>query len=192
MQIVVVKGRSGERDRMWVTRSDGSSAQVPINMAHDLPHLVVESIFGLRFGFWGLIDAGAFTAEIEASHARDPKRVKDGRSGVLMGRARQSPLASDDPLVTEHEAELMAAKALTNIFRTPDGGPATAAELRVRLADASSVNAVVRAAVEDATDERVAEIRDGLAEYAAAWAHIPSGGRLHLTWPIGKPAVTAP
>src|SRR5438270_5597791 len=119
MDIVVIKGTTpGERERMWVTRSDGSTDQVPINMVHDLPHLVVESALGLRFGFWGLINEGAFACEIRASHGRDAGRIKAGRSGVLMGRPHQSPLADEavDPLVVEHEEELIAAKALTNAF----------------------------------------------------------------------------
>jgi len=79
MHIVVVKGEAGERERMWVTRTDGSTAQVPINMNHDLPHLVIESAFGLEYGFWGLIDAGAFVGEIHASRARSDRRARDGR-----------------------------------------------------------------------------------------------------------------
>jgi hypothetical protein len=142
-------------------------------------------VFGLRFGFWGLIDAGAFSAEIEASHARDAKRVKDGRAGVLMGRARQSPLASNDALVTEHEGELIAAKALTNVFRAPDGGPATAAEMRNSLADAAAANDVVRRVLVTVTDSQVAAVRAGLADYASAWSGVRPGGQMGLTWPIG-------
>jgi hypothetical protein len=179
MDIVVVKASApGERDRMWVTRSDGSTAQVPINMVHDLPHLIVESFFGLEFGFWGLIDAGAFSREIEASHARDAKRVKAGRSGVLMGRARQSPLADEDidPLVAEHEEELLAAKALTNAFRGPGS-------VRERLNRSAETNAIVREKIASLDDESIEHIRMALAHADREWQAIPPGGRIELRWP---------
>jgi hypothetical protein len=61
----------GERDRIYVTRSDGSRTSWPFptygdGLPHDLVHLVVESAFGLAGGFWGRVDAGA-----------DPKRITD-------------------------------------------------------------------------------------------------------------------
>jgi hypothetical protein len=184
MDIVVIKGRAtGERERMWVTRSDGTTDQVPINMVHDLPHLIVESAFGLRFGFWGLIDAGAFAREIQASQAREPKRVKAGRSGVLMGRARQSPLAAEeiDSFVAQHEDELIAAKALTNAFRGP--GHETSVAIRKRLGAPAQQNAIVReklATLDDATIER---IRRDLSDADRAWWSVPPGGKIELRWP---------
>jgi hypothetical protein len=178
MDIVVVKGRPGERDRMWVTRSDGSTDQVPINMVHDLPHLVVESYFGLRFGFWGLIDAGAFSREISASRARDAKRVKAGRHGVLMGRAKQSPLADEalDPLVAEHEEELIAAKALTNAFRGPG-------DVREQLSASAERNAIVREKIAALDDAGIEQIKQALREAELQWRAVPPGGRFEARWP---------
>src|SRR5262245_15116764 len=54
----------GERDRVYVTRSDGSQVSWAFPsyggaLPHDLVHLVVESAFGLSQGFWGRVDAGA-------------------------------------------------------------------------------------------------------------------------------------
>jgi len=185
VNIVVVKGRPGERDRMWVTRSDGSTDQVPINMVHDLPHLVVESAFGLEFGFWGLIDAGAFSREIEASHARDAKRSEAGRHGILMGRAAQSPLADEqlDPLVAEHEEELIAAKALTNAFRGPG-------DVREQLAAAAAGNEIVREKIATLDDETIDRIRSELREAEAEWRAVPAGGRLELRWPTSRPSAS--
>jgi hypothetical protein len=186
MEIVVVKGEAGERERMWVTRTDGSTDQVPINMVHDLPHLVVESAFGLRFGFWGLIDAGAFGAEIRAARARDDTRAKDGRSGILMGRPHQSPVAQReglDELVVEHADELIAGKALTNAFRGPSNTPA---DVRARLAPAAAASAVVRAAFDDLSDERIEQIAAALAEHDNRWAALPPGGKMQLRWPLAQ------
>lgn len=185
MDIVVVKGHPGERDRMWVTRSDGSTDQVPINMVHDLPHLTVESFFGLQFGFWGLIDAGAFAREIDASHARDAKRIKAGRSGVLMGRAKQSPLADEevDALVAEHEEELIAAKALTNAFRGPGS-------IRDRLERSAEGNAIVRQKIATLDDETIERIRADLINADREWRAVPPGGRLELRWPTSRPSAS--
>lgn len=53
----------GQRDRIYVRRSDGSETSWAFpsygaGLPHDLVHLVVESAFGLRRGFWGRVDAG--------------------------------------------------------------------------------------------------------------------------------------
>jgi len=185
MDIVVIKGSTpDERDRMWVTRSDGSTDQVPINMVHDLPHLVVESALGLRFGFWGLIDAGAFAREISASHGRDAGRVKAGRSGVLMGRPHHSPLADEavDALVVEHEEELIAAKALTNAFRFQARQSPQA--VRDRLATAAMANAIVRAKLAILDDATIEDMQGALADADREWASVPPGGRIGLRWPL--------
>lgn len=65
----------GERDRVYVVRSDGSEVHwafptygdVP---PHDLVHLVVEAAFGLAQGFWGRVDAGVDPAAIMADANR--------------------------------------------------------------------------------------------------------------------------
>ncbi len=60
---------AGEADRIYVKRSDGTEtwwtfpsfgSEVP----HDLVHLVVESKFGIRDGFWGRVDAGVDPLEV--------------------------------------------------------------------------------------------------------------------------------
>jgi hypothetical protein len=49
---------AGERDRVYVRRSDGSEVSWAFpsygaGLPHDLAHLVDEARFGLRSGFWG-------------------------------------------------------------------------------------------------------------------------------------------
>lgn len=65
----------GERDRIYVTRSDGSELSWAFPSygdapPHDLVHLVVESAFGLARGFWGRVDAGADPGRIQAEANR--------------------------------------------------------------------------------------------------------------------------
>ncbi|MDQ3570648.1 MAG: hypothetical protein M3450_12995 [Actinomycetota bacterium] len=55
--------RRGSRDRVYVTRADGTSTSWHFpsygdGLPHDLCHLVVEDELGLTDGFWGLIDQG--------------------------------------------------------------------------------------------------------------------------------------
>lgn len=55
--------RRGGRDRVYVTRADGTSTGWDFPsygdwLPHDLCHLVVEEELGLTDGFWGLVDLG--------------------------------------------------------------------------------------------------------------------------------------
>ena len=65
----------GQRDRIYVHRSDGSEASWEFPTfgdapPHDLVHLIVEAAFGLRRGFWGLVDSGVDPARINAAANR--------------------------------------------------------------------------------------------------------------------------
>jgi hypothetical protein len=65
----------GERDRIYVVRSDGSEVNWAFPnygeaLPHDLIHLVVEAAFGLRQGFWGRVDAGVDPGAIMADANR--------------------------------------------------------------------------------------------------------------------------
>jgi len=59
----------GERDKVYVRRSDGSETSWVFptfgdGLPHDLVHLVVERDFGVRDGFWGRVDRGVDPAKI--------------------------------------------------------------------------------------------------------------------------------
>ena len=54
---------AGEKDRVYVRRSDGSETSWTFptfgnEVPHDMVHLVVEKHFRLRQGFWGRVDRG--------------------------------------------------------------------------------------------------------------------------------------
>jgi hypothetical protein len=60
---------AGERDKVYVRRSDGSETSWVFptfgdGLPHDLVHLVVERDFGVRDGFWGRVDRGIDPAKI--------------------------------------------------------------------------------------------------------------------------------
>ncbi len=69
--ITIVKGETPAGDRTWMTMPDGSTRRVAVHVIHDLPHLVVESLFGLDDGLWGVLARGGFAAANKASACRD-------------------------------------------------------------------------------------------------------------------------
>lgn len=91
---------AGDRDRVYVTRSDGTelSWSFPTygdRIPHDLVHLVVEARFGLRSGFWGRVDGGT-----------DPARI-NAEANRVGGKDKYASFGSD-------RAELLMAEALAN------------------------------------------------------------------------------
>jgi len=53
MEVTLVKAaRPGDRDRAYLTVG-GVNRRGPVHVVHDLPHLVVESLFAITDGLWG-------------------------------------------------------------------------------------------------------------------------------------------
>jgi hypothetical protein len=89
MEITLVKaGGPGERDRAYLD-VDGVVRRGPVSVVHDLPHLVVESLFGIDDGLRGELAAGSHAAPGQAMTARDPERQKLGR--IVSGAAAGAP-----------------------------------------------------------------------------------------------------
>ena len=90
----------GDRDRIYVVRSDGSEVNWAFpsygdSLPHDLIHLVVEAAFGLAQGFWGRVDAGADPAAITADANRRGGRNKYSGFGTALSElqlAKRSPI----------------------------------------------------------------------------------------------------
>ena len=150
----------GEADRLYVKRSDGTEAHwsAPTYgdaLPHDLVHLVVESAFDLRRGFWGRVDEGV-----------DPKIVSDqaNRKG---GADKYAAYGSD-------QAELVLAEALATApwaeERVDDGIAEAFARMR-----ASGPPVQVSA-------ERVREVRGVLAALTTRWRDLRPKGALNLTF----------
>ena len=79
-EITLVKGETSALDRTWMSMPDGSTRQVAVHVVHDLPHLVVESLFGIEDGLWGVLARGGFSAANLArtrSRSRRPRLVTD-------------------------------------------------------------------------------------------------------------------
>ncbi len=56
--VAIVKGETPAGDRTWLSFPDGTARREDVRVIHDLPHLVVESVFGLDKGLWGTRAAG--------------------------------------------------------------------------------------------------------------------------------------
>jgi hypothetical protein len=133
----------GGPDRIAVRRSDGSgvSWRFPTyhgTLPHDLVHLVVEAGFGLRRGFWGLVDGGADPAHVNemAARSRDGFRgFGDDRSELLMAEGLAATHwfdpALDDAALCDAIAE---GCALFHVAPPASTTPARAGAVRVALA----------------------------------------------------------
>ena len=51
--VAIVKGETPAADRTWLSFPDGTARREAVRVISDLPHLVVESVFGLDGGLWG-------------------------------------------------------------------------------------------------------------------------------------------
>jgi hypothetical protein len=51
--VAIVKGETPAGDRTWLSFPDGTARREDVRVINDLPHLVIESVFGLDEGLWG-------------------------------------------------------------------------------------------------------------------------------------------
>lgn len=114
-------------------------------LPHDLVHYVVEDELRLEFGFWGLVAAGAKLQSVQAYGARDPRRIPQ----------------QDDPLVSEHVEELLAAEGFVAAF---SGFPGTESEPELEPG-------------------QVERIRARMTELNERWQATGPGEVLRLPWP---------
>jgi hypothetical protein len=149
VEITVVKAESGPH-RAVVVRPGGEAVQFAVYdygpmLPHDLVHYVVEAELGLEFGFWGLVAAGAKLHSVQAYGARDPRRIPQ----------------QDDPLVSAHVDDLLAAEGFVAAF---SGLPGSGSE-------------------PDLEPGQVERIRSRIGELNERWQATPAGEMLRLRWP---------
>lgn len=175
MEITLVKAaRPGDSDRAYLTVG-GLTRPGPVHVIHDLPHLVVESLFAITDGLWGELAAGSHAAAGHAATARDPKRRKQGRivSGAAAG-------ASTETWLTPGHRR---AKAITNCVANRWGdGPDTPAGVRDRVARQNDRSLDAVAARID--DQTIASAIRGVRDLEQRWMAVPPGGTLRLSWPL--------
>ena len=183
MDVTLVKAAGpGDRDRAWLTVA-GVTRRGPVHVVHDLPHLAVESLFGIDDGLRAELAAADHAAAGHAATARDPKRHKRGR--IVSGAAAGIPATMW--LTPGHRR----AKTITNCVTNRWGdGPDTPAGVRDRAArqnDPSLQDLLAR--VDDQTIAMaIRGVRDleqrgwrcrlaARSDCAGRWHAIPSPGR---------------
>jgi hypothetical protein len=183
VEITLVKRLSeGDDDRAYLT-VDGETRRGPVHVVHDLPHLVVESLFEIGDGLWGELAAGRHRAAGEAATARDPKRRKSGRivSGAATGARTEEWLTAGHRL----------AKVVTNAVVNRWGeGPDTPAGVRERLVRHGSPE--IDALLGHVGDDTIAAAIRGVRVLEQRWMLTPAGGTLRLTWPLHVSALDDP
>ena len=166
----------GDHDRTYVRRG-GESERVPVHPVHDLPHLVVESLFHIEDGLWAELAHGGHGVVGAAVTARDPKRQKLGRivSGAASGGRTETWLSHGHRL----------AKTATNAVVNRWGdGPNTPAGVRRRLSGERGEPSTIL--LERLDDETIALAIRAVRELERRWAATPSGGALRLEWPLPR------
>jgi hypothetical protein len=180
-EITFVKGEAAALDRTWMSMPAGSTRQVAVHVVHDLPHLVLESLFGIEDGLWGVLARGGFAA---ANRAR------------TRSRGRRARLVTDvplDDLGARNWRGHIVAKAATNaVVNRWQDGPDTPEGVRARLSPDDAADADYRQRVSDLLgrldDETIALAISSTRELGTAWARLPAGDTLRLHWPLRQPA----
>ena len=175
MQLSFVKaGGPHDRDRVYLG-AGANARRLPVHVVHDLPHLVVESLFGITDGLWAELASGRHPEAGFAASARDTRRQKQGR--IVSGAAVGAPIS--DWLSTGHGRS----KTITNCVTNRWGdGPDTPAGVRDRLA--RQHDTAIALLIATISDDTIALAIRGVHELDQRWALVPPGGSLHLSWPL--------
>ena len=167
--VAIVKGETPAQDRTWLSFPDGTSRREAVHVIHDLPHLVVESVFGLDSGLWGTMAYGGFEPASRAVSRRN-------------GRIRLVTDVPFDDLGAKNWPAHKTAKAAVNAVVNRWGdGPDTPAGIRVRLRKSGPLAAELADRV---TDEQLRVASAGVRRLYRDWAALPAGGILRATWPL--------
>ena len=175
MEVTLVKAAGpGDRDRAWLTVA-GVTRRGPVHVVHDLPHLAVESLFGIHDGLWAELAAGDHAAASHAAAARDPERQKRGR--IVSGAAAGVPATIW--LTPGHRR----AKTITNcVANRWSDGPDTPAGVRDRAARQN--DSALRDLLARVDDQTISLAIRGVRDLDQRWLAVPPGGKLSLCWPL--------
>jgi len=154
----------GERDRIYVIRSDGSEVNWAFPaygdaLPHDLIHLVVEAAFGIGQGFWGRVDAGVDPGAIMADANRRGGSNKFSGFGAAM-------------------AELQLAEALANPGWLVEEASTAPLQERIIL----SCREAGLAVPDLLCAERIEQVRVVLRKLASRWRSLTPKGTLTVSF----------
>jgi hypothetical protein len=173
--------RRASRDRVHVTRADGTSTgwEFPSygeGLPHDLCHLVVEDALGLSEGFWGLVEQHVDVGLVD----NQPTLLRDGKplvdqpgvdfSGLMQAEEAVALLAT--PAVAVEDAGKL---AIARLGSSAAGRPsdAVARQLGFGLPDS-------------ATPDAIATIAGRLRELEKRWQALEDGGAIRLSFSVNR------
>lgn len=183
--------RRGRRDRVYVSRSDGSSTAWDFpsygdGLPHDLCHLVVEDELQLTGGFWGLVDRGVEVGLVN----NEATLLLDGRPWAQQPDVDVRPLMEAEAAVAAYGSPAVAGALATEgglaIASVGDGGPDQVPD------PAAVLEAFGVGLPSTATPDAVGRIRSRLTELAGRWRTLPDPGTIVLSFPSRGPGEHAP
>ncbi|HLH84657.1 MAG TPA: hypothetical protein VKV38_15465 [Trebonia sp.] len=167
--VAIVKGKTAAADRAWLSCPDGTARRAVMHVVHDLPHLVVESVFGLEDGLWGTIAAGG-----PAPAARALRR-RNGRIRLVADAPAGGMAARDWP------GHLVARAAVNAVLNRWRDGPDTPSGVRERLRAHGGDAGELAGRLDD---DSIRAAAAGVRRLYREWAALPGGGALRVTWPL--------
>jgi hypothetical protein len=180
LEVTFVRHR-GERDHVYVTRSDSTNCDWSFptygdQLPHDLCHLVIEEPLQIRNGFWGLVEQGMEVQLIDDQGVLS----KDGRPIF-----EHSAFDASD-LIRAEEAVALLAPIGMQVVQV--GALAVATRSATGSTEQRSSEVMLHLGFTlpaAATAEVVASIRERLLELQREWASLVDGGSitLHFTLP---------
>jgi hypothetical protein len=173
--VAIVKGETPASDRTWLSFPDGTARRVVVHVSHDLPHLVVESVFDLDDGLWGTLAAGGY---VPASRAVTRRNARIRLVTTVLDD-KEAP--ADEIALRNWPAHRVAKAAVNAVLNRWCDGPNTPAGVRARLRAFGPEAAELAGRLEDEAI-RVAGV--GVRRLYREWAAMPVGGTLRATWPV--------
>jgi len=179
LEVTFVRKR-GSRDRVYVTRSDGTSTGWDFpsygdGLPHDLCHLVVEDGLGLSEGFWGLVDHHAEVGLVN----NETTLMRNGRPLV------DEPGMNFSGLVQAEEAVALLAGPSVGVDQVGEIGVVELGSPSVRRAPAlvdAIADSLGFSLPESATPAAVAVIWGRLRELEAHWRSLDDGGSITVAF----------
>jgi hypothetical protein len=173
--VAIIKGETPAGDRTWLSFPDGSAHRAAVHVVHDLPHLVVESVFGLDDGLWGTLAAGGFAPANRAVTRRN------GRIRLVTTVPSENTVPFDDLAETTWPGHKVAKAAINAILNRWGDGPDTPDGVRDRLRRSGPAAAALASRLDD---EQIRVACAGVRRLYRDWAALPVGGTLRATWPL--------
>ena len=155
VKVTMVKGETPAGDRIWLAAPDGPSHEMVARVLRDLPHLVVESAWGIDDGLWATIE--------------------DAPPGESLGR----------PARAGHAVARAATDAVVNLWRRGPNTPGGVRDrLRAAARRETWVATRIEDMAARLDDDTILAARIGVRRAFRSWRALPAGGALRLTWPL--------